>query len=245
MGWITIGVQAESHTIDVALRTQEAAKALPSPRPGSHAPDTNGIPEKPEDKELRIQRLSSTQSEPRTPRRDKTTSTTDFQEGFIVLDDGNGLNPQPNSTATSGVLAPYSHFLNVRGDEGERGPIFNYARLFTWSHLTNNVMKALATKVAKIRAEELCQDDLPDHLEGHAADVPDMWTRVLEGSSKHTERYCGLDQNPLFAYPEWKEIPLEMWKAIFVAAFWAMFVQWGTTGSACKFLLVRGVMGSS
>ena len=238
VGWITIGMQAGSHSIDLALRTQEAGQAFLQNSPngnGMHHTRTSGKSPT-EEKDLRISQLSPTKSEGQRYLRDRSGVSSDYQEGFIVLDDGNGLSPQPNSLASAGARAPYSHFLNVRGDEKERGAIFNYARLFTWTHLTSHVTEALATKVTKIRAEEFCQDDLPEHVEGHLADSvkSDPWMRFLEGSSRHTERYCGVDQRPIYAYPEWKEIPLEMWKAIAVASFWAIFVQWGTTGSACK-----------
>ena len=231
-------MQAGSDTVDVALRQQEAAQAFLHADPGSHAgSDPNRASEKTAtagDKDIKITPLSPARSAPRTPLRDRSGISSDVQEGFIVLDDGNGLTPQPNSLTSNGVLAPYSQFMNIRGDEKERGPIFNYARVFTWSHLTDSVTRALITKVAKIRAEELCQEELPEHVEGHLVNNPDPWMRFLEGSSKHTERYCGLDERPIYAYPEWHEIPVAMWKALCVASFWAIFVQWGTTGSACE-----------
>ena len=239
-------MQSGSNTIDIALRTQEAAKAFPKQPRESQTIDSGIASEKTaaaEDKEMQIGIPSPPRSEPRTMPPGRTVFATDTQEGLIVLDDGNGLCPQPNSQSINGVLAPYSHFLNVRGDEKERGPTFNYARLFTWAQLTVTVTRALATKVAKIRAEELCQEDLPEHVEAHLnANPGDPWMRFLEGSSEHTERYCGLDLNPIYAYPEWNEVPLAMWKAIFTASFWAMFVQWGTTGSARSYSLEQHVV---
>ena len=229
-----MGIQSGSFSIDTALRAQEAGQAFVSHRPGSQALIQKTPDSGPGEKDLRILSASPTQSELRPPFRDRHNITSDTQEGFIVLDDGNGLTPQPNSSGANGVMAPYSHFLNVRGDEGERGPIFNYARLFTWTHLVGNVTRALESEVANIRAEKILQEELPDHVQGHVNGSSDPWVRFLEGSAEHTERYCGLDRFPLFAYPEWSEIALPNWKAIAIASFWAIFLQWGTTGTACR-----------
>ena len=239
VGWITVGTQAGSHSIDAALRTELAAQAFINPRHNSHklendkTPEKSPVNEKDEKQDMRIMAASPTRSEAKTLLKDRSGLSKDNQEGFIVLDEGNGLSPQPNSTGVSGALVPYSHFMNVRGDEGERGPIYNFARIFTWTHLTKNVVDALIATVIRIRNEESLQEHLPEHVEEQHRGNPDPWMRFLEGSCAHTERYCGLDNNPIYAYPEWQQVPLEMWKAIAVASFWAIFVQWGTTGAAC------------
>lgn len=79
-----------------------------------------------------------------------------------------------------------------------------------------------------------------------ASQRPDMQARTRETSWNSTERpeknlagdshttahYCGLDigRAPIMAYSEWSEITAEVWKRIFVAALFTVFVQWGTTG---------------
>lgn len=260
-GWITVGTQAGSHAIDIALQTEHAHLALsPHPHPIEKSEKAKSFEDAITAEDKEGLNLSSGRndrgtcvSHPRSP-----CFALEVQQGFLVADDGSGLTPQPNiASPCNGYETTISHFLGARGDEMERGPIFNYARVFTWSHIANEVTKALRTTVTHIRASEPCQQhtmhratvssnsfsDSTSVPSDSETDPSSPWVRFLDGTSVHTERYCGIDSSPIWAYPEWTEIPLEVWKGIFVASFVAIFVQWGTSGSALIIAYLTPVRG--
>ncbi|KAF2009711.1 hypothetical protein BU24DRAFT_380325 [Aaosphaeria arxii CBS 175.79] len=120
---------------------------------------------------------------------------------------------------------------DIMGDEKRVGPIFNYARVFTWWQLARTVESALSTTVNAIATGETCKP-------AQEKDVLKRWNSErrpeenLAGDSWTTAQYCGLELNrgQILAYPEWSEITPEVWKRIIVAGVVALFVQWGTTG---------------
>lgn len=114
---------------------------------------------------------------------------------------------------------------DIIGDERLEGPIFNYARVFTWWQLARTIESATATTLAALASGKTCKP-------GSSWDSTKRPEKNLAGDLCTTAQYCGLDRDraPIMAYPEWSEIAAEVWKRIFVAALFAVFVQWGTTG---------------
>ena len=119
-----------------------------------------------------------------------------------------------------------SRFCNIRGDEKRRGPAFNYARTFTYCHLIRAVTQALQTTADNICERKSCS--------GEREFQEQNYRTGLQGNAACTEAYCGLDRpdREIYAYPEWREIPSDIWIGMASSAALAMFLQWGTTGAA-------------
>lgn len=151
------------------------------------------------------------------------------QRGLVVVDKRNsGLTPQTRRIPQlpREKNQRISHFFNIRGDEKRRGPAFNYARTFTYCHLISTITQALQTTIDNIRARNACSGE-------HGFGAQGYRTGLL-GNGACTEAYCGLNRpdREIYAYPEWSEIPREIWKGIGLSAILALFHQWGTTGAA-------------
>ncbi|MCJ1439391.1 hypothetical protein MMC27_008785 [Xylographa pallens] len=151
------------------------------------------------------------------------------QRGLVVADKRkSGLTPQTRRTPQlpREELQRTSHFFNIRGDEKRRGPAFNYARTFTYCHLIRTVTQALQTTIDNICDQKTCSGE-------HEFQEQDYRTGLL-GNGACTEAYCGLDRpdREIYAYPEWSEIPSEIWIGIGFSAMVALILQWGTTGAA-------------
>ncbi|ORY10952.1 hypothetical protein BCR34DRAFT_433794, partial [Clohesyomyces aquaticus] len=120
---------------------------------------------------------------------------------------------------------------DIMGDEKHVGPIFNYARVFTWWQLAQTIECALTATVNGIATGQTCKPS-------QEKDVVRPWNsdrrpeENLAGDSYTTAQYCGLDLNhgQIHAYPEWSDVTADVWKRIFVASVVAVFVQWGTVG---------------
>ncbi|KAH7127145.1 hypothetical protein B0J11DRAFT_432600 [Dendryphion nanum] len=120
---------------------------------------------------------------------------------------------------------------DIMGDERRIGPIFNYARVFTWWQLATTIEAALTTTVNAIATGQTCKPS-------NEKNVSPPWSsdrrpeENLAGDSYTTAQYCGLDlsHGQILAYPEWSDITADVWKRMIVASIVAMFVQWGTTG---------------
>ncbi|OCL07000.1 hypothetical protein AOQ84DRAFT_398719 [Glonium stellatum] len=202
-GWVTVGTQASADSINEALRAGDAYRAKEPP-----VSDEGPFTEKGE------------------------------QLGIVVR---TGLALQPHRAATNEAAFEAPPVTNLElpswcgadviGDERLEGPIFNYARVFTWWQLARTIESATATTLAALADGRTCKPgvDKPDGSLWNSNKRPE---ENLAGDSYTTARYCGLDlgRAPIMAYPEWSEIAAEVWKRIFVAAVFAIFVQWGTTG---------------
>ena len=114
----------------------------------------------------------------------------------------------------------------MRGDEKRRGPIFNFARVFTYCHLVGTVHHTLRTMMENIRNRHPCI--------GRTGTWSEEKTHNTElcGDASQTEAYCGLDQRNIYAYPEWSEIPGHIWFGLVLSIVLSLFLQWGTTGAA-------------
>ncbi|KAK5163217.1 uncharacterized protein LTR77_010803 [Saxophila tyrrhenica] len=199
-GWITVGTQYSHHSIEDALRAEPAFRALQPPvQHGAELSDP------------------------------------DEQAGLVVQP---GLNPLPHNhqTAHGGfdvadirrLELPTWLGAEVGGDERLKGPIFNYARLFTWWQLASSIDHALFETMENVTRGVICARTPPPTL-------PGKWTAEshLRGDSGEVATYCNLNINSsILAYPEWSTIPSKVYKRIFEAMFVALFLQWGTTGAS-------------
>ncbi|EMC93630.1 hypothetical protein BAUCODRAFT_568559 [Baudoinia panamericana UAMH 10762] len=220
-GWLTVGTQSTHHSIEDALKQDQAERGRTPP----FLTAPNG---------------SLTESA--------------IQKGLFVLnDESSGLPPQPsqNGTAVGDFTAPgVGHTkrltwngCNVGGDEQLKGPIYNYARLFTWCQLASTLHRTFTIAVNKVDRGIAC-GSLDQYVAGQA---PPAWDEQLQNQDENlvsdsfgTGRYCGfdLDENAIRAYPYWtgdeehNGLSAAVYKRIIGAAFAALFVQWGTTGAS-------------
>lgn len=216
IGWITVGTQHSHRTIDVALKAELAERAL---EPPIHVPSGTTI------------RYSARQD----------------QQALIVR---SGLSPQPSrlQTAIGALDAPNPGNLevpkwcgaDVEGDDKRKGPIYNYARLFTWWQLASTIDHAFWNTLEDVRKGTTC-DTAP-------GSVPRNWNlhdpkSNLEGDIAGTTKYCGLDTSAINAYPRWSALPSEVYRRIFSASLWALFLQWGTTGASILIAYLTPTVG--
>ena len=110
---------------------------------------------------------------------------------------------------------------DIGGDERLKGPVFNYARLFTWWQLASSIDHALSETMRSVSAGRVCARN--------PANLPADWRAAthIKGDSGETASYCGLDmKTSILAYPKWSEIPSQIYKRILAASFLALFLQW-------------------
>ncbi|KAF2732487.1 hypothetical protein EJ04DRAFT_496825 [Polyplosphaeria fusca] len=182
-GWVTVGTQNSSNSIDHALRADIAYRAKEPPV----LADTS-VTEKGE------------------------------QRGIMVR-------------SVTNLELPRWLGADIIGDEKRVGPIFNYARVFTWWQLARTIESALTTSVNAIDNGKVCMLSR-EKDNARSWNVDKKPEDNLAGDSYTTAQYCGLDLNrgQILAYPKWNEITADVWKRICVAGIVALFVQWGTTG---------------
>ncbi|KAF7345251.1 hypothetical protein MSAN_01901700 [Mycena sanguinolenta] len=141
-------------------------------------------------------------------------------------DDEDQLSNAPESTITlappviigDAAITELNHVLppptwlgmDVQGDEQREGPIFNYARIFTWFAFADHVGRGFETAIEQFRAKK----EIPTRPEDAAA-------------------RCGFrPREDLPAFKAWSGIPHAAIHHMFYAAALALFLQWGTTGAA-------------
>jgi hypothetical protein len=205
MGWITVGTQLGSDSIDEALRSDVAYRAKEPPI----ASDAS-VTEKGEQRAIMVRSGLAVQ-----PHRAQTNHA-----AFEV-------------PPVTNLELPRWLGADIMGDEKREGPIFNYARVFTWWQLAQTIETALTRTVNNIATGQTCkpaQEKVVTKLWNHDRRPEEN----LAGDSYTTAQYCGLDltHGQIVAYPEWSEISANVWKRIVIASLVAVFVQWGTTGPA-------------
>ena len=212
-GWITVGTQYSHHAIQDALEADGAVRALEPPTQPTHE-----------------------YSEPIE------------QLGLVVRP---GLTPQPHrvQTVVGAFDAPELARLElpnwlgatVGGDEQRKGPIYNYAKLFTWWQLASSIDSALFRTIDNVSRARACSSthNQPQPQWDMGIPAPEN----LVGDSRGTAQYCGLDTQPILAYPAWGDIPSEIYKRIVVASVLALFLQWGTTGASIMIAYLTPTVG--
>lgn len=106
--------------------------------------------------------------------------------------------------------------FSIQGDEGREGPIFNYARLFTFREFSSSIMNAFLARIASLKADN--NED----------------KNTLEFAES-----CELDEVRLQAYTQWRETNAEVWHHMLIASGAAIFVQWGTASNHTPLTLVK------
>jgi hypothetical protein len=271
LGWITVGVQYRSDTVDAALGKEEAYRAL------EHDVVSDNL----------------------------VVNLEDEQRGLVVR---SGLAPQPHhkrsQTAQDGMDAPHLANLelpmwcgaDVRGDERKRGPIYNYARIFTWWQLASTIEQALRKTLDNIADGKACDETHTAramYQRTHSGSPPPLaWNQThfapqnlnaptsptqkpsattsskstitaassrtwddtrgelnLLGDISQTARYCGLSTQAIEAYPWWSGdcrkpgLSAAVYRRIFAASMTAIFVQWGTTGASMLMAYLTPTIG--
>ena len=167
------------------------------------------------------------------------------RERSRISEDGTPINPiksrQTGIIPTSDLLqAPqpgtpacqYPSFLKVKtflgmsfaGQESKEGPIYNFARVFTYYRFTEIIIQGFESALKKI-------------ANGRAPE----WHAI---TSSQISEFCGYNEDrPLRAYPQWPEIPARVWRDQAAASVAAIFVQWGTTGPSILQAYKTPVMG--
>jgi len=84
--------------------------------------------------------------------------------------------------------------FDVKGDEKEEGPLYNYARPFTWWQFASSIEQAFATTLSSLRSGDNCQEK---PWEMHRLPDPN-----LAGTAMQVAKYCGFATRPILAYPE-------------------------------------------
>jgi len=95
--------------------------------------------------------------------------------------------------------------FSIEGDEALEGPIFNYARLFTFREFSSTVTKAFRASNSSLKAGKSQCENIFEVAEA-----------------------CKLSEEPLEAYTPWRKTDPTLWHHILIAAGAAIFVQWGT-----------------
>ncbi|KAJ7608726.1 hypothetical protein FB45DRAFT_945782 [Roridomyces roridus] len=139
----------------------------------------------------------------RLPKPQGSTSQLSADTQLAVEKDHNPSHSQP-------VPAPTWWGFDIRGDERREGPIFNYARIFTWSAFTKHVHNGFESALSKFQRNA----PIPLTPEDAAA-------------------ICDLEpQQDLVAFEGRKNISATTIHHILGAAFIGLFLQWGTAGAA-------------
>uniref|UniRef100_A0A0D2XSW3 Uncharacterized protein n=1 Tax=Fusarium oxysporum (strain Fo5176) TaxID=660025 RepID=A0A0D2XSW3_FUSOF len=215
-GWIWAGTQYDkgSVTVSKALQAVMAHRTPPAPDDPAEAGGQMGI---------WVDVESGLTLEPRKPdAQQETLDPVGYQSSRL----------------------PETLMMNVRGDERQEGPVYTYARVFTWSAFTRRIIDAFDTTLARLGNGERC-DDMPDpqRTQQQAHQGPPIGGSILVGTANQTSTYCGLpasypdtpptDQHtPVRAYINFSEMGADVYKRMLEALVVALFAQWGTTGAA-------------
>ncbi len=116
--------------------------------------------------------------------------------------------------------------FSIAGDELEPGPIFNYARL--WTHA--NAVKYIADAFETYTARQL--DERPVAKDREWDPDPENWKDNLQGSPEECSRYIDRDGKDDIDFSIHAPASAELNFNCIIAAFVAVFLQWGTTGAA-------------
>lgn len=132
---------------------------------------------------------------------------------------------------------------DIEGDDKRKGPIYNYARVFTWWQLASTIDDAFWRTLDNVGEGRVC--DRTQLLQGLATPQwdPQYPSTNLEGDIRGTAQYCGLGTSPILAYPGWSAMPAEVYRRIFAASLWALFLQWGTTGASILIAYLTPTIG--
>lgn len=136
-GWITVGTQSSPDSITHALRADPARRALEPPIQDDD--DDNLLYQESREQHGIVSRSGLT-PHPHPPRAQTVVG------GF-------------QAPPVANVQVPKWYGADIRGDERLSGPIFNYARVFTWWQFATSIEKALETTAENIESGLNCRGE--------------------------------------------------------------------------------------
>ena len=137
--------------------------------------------------------------------------------------------------------------LSIYGDEIQPGPVYNYARVFTWRLTAQRLLHYFDTAADNFAARRGMEQVWQDHIRQHQVPTGPARARVpnpqpapltlqqllADASVPRMEAYCGIPRDAeLTEYPTATEVDSSLWFHVLGAFAMAAFVQWGTTGPA-------------
>ncbi|EEP77254.1 predicted protein [Uncinocarpus reesii 1704] len=129
--------------------------------------------------------------------------------------------------------------LNFAGDELQKGPVYNYARVLTWWQTVNAFIETTRA-IDRSHAAETEPTWQPDNK----PQTPTLQPVINEVSeSEITVLPISQDEVFIETYPRLASIPPEMWWRIILASLMALSVQWGTTGASVIIAILTPVKG--
>lgn len=124
---------------------------------------------------------------------------------------------------------PHMYSATLTGHEGEEGPIYNYARVFTAARFAETVTYGFE-RALKAIADGKSPNGKWRRYDGEGKRV-DLHENLI-GTTEQYARFCGFDQNLELreSYASWSAIPKKVWRHVLVSILVALFVLWGTVG---------------
>jgi hypothetical protein len=92
--------------------------------------------------------------------------------------------------------------FSIEGDEALEGPVFNYARFFTFREFSSTITNAFAANLASLKTNNTRRNDIFEVAES-----------------------CKLDKRFIQAYTPWLRIDPTVWHQMLLASGAAIFVQ--------------------
>jgi hypothetical protein len=150
------------------------------------------------------------------------------QEAFRVAD--------PDSSRHLGLAG-----FGIHGDEIKPGPVYNYARIYTWRHTTHQLLNAFETAAHNLHHNRgLDGNPIPAGFTLAALQAdPSLDTANLAA-------YCGLPRPSapeLTVQPTSDELDTDFGWQVIGATVTALVVQWGTTSPAIVIAYLTDVKG--
>ena len=116
--------------------------------------------------------------------------------------------------------------FSIAGDELEPGPIFNYARPWTHANAVKHISDAFETLTERQKLEQPV-------AKGRTWDSdPDNWKENLQGSPEEYSKYINPKGKDDLDFSIHAPASANLNFNCVIAAFVAVFLQWGTTGAA-------------
>ncbi|KAL1672466.1 hypothetical protein EV122DRAFT_294853 [Schizophyllum commune] len=143
---------------------------------------------------------------------------------WVATPDGDPVRVKDIGSSHYRALSLYESDLDsVLKDHLATPPIYNYARVFSWTRIVEEVARVFDAADRRNDANEpVSHDGRPYQMPSKATPRP-LGNR--EGTLDDVEAYCA-GRRPA---PHWTQ---GLWKRVAVASALAMLLQWGTTGSA-------------
>jgi hypothetical protein len=256
-----VGTQNRSGTIKHALLVETAYRILPPSHPGEQIQERQGgifvesgltrqprrtqtsIGVQESDTAEELEHVSENSSEQAEHSPEQPQQGEPIMMSEIPSQEEPGSKPEWTSEALPRITldVPLCMGFDVRGDERLEGPVYNYARAFTWCQFSFQLHDAFSAVVGNLEAGKAVGGQQRHQDWDPAVD--------LQGNTIETAQYCNLPMDPshqILAYPRkidsvYKSgrIQKRMWYAFTVA----MVVQWGTTGSAIVMAYLTPTVG--